>query len=63
MILSMTYKSRIYSRYIPVDSTQIGMKIAESDYYVASVKHDGHLAESFSTGLLGFRLKKIFNLG
>ncbi len=39
-----TYKSKIASRYIPVDAEQIGLKIAESEYYIASVKHDGHLA-------------------
>ena len=39
-----TYKSKIASRYIPVDAEQIGLKIAESEYYLASVKHDGHLA-------------------
>jgi ATP-dependent DNA ligase len=39
-----SYKSKIASRYIPVDAEQIGLKIAESDYYLASIKHDGHLA-------------------
>lgn len=39
-----TYKSKIASRYIPVDAEQIGLKIAESEYYLASVKYDGHLA-------------------
>jgi len=39
-----TYKSKIASRYIPVDAEQIGLKIAESEYYMASIKHDGHLA-------------------
>jgi len=38
------YQSKLSSRYVPVDASQIGLKIAESDYYVASVKHDGHLA-------------------
>ena len=38
-----TYKSKIASRYVPVDPEQIGMKIAESDYYLMSVKYDGHL--------------------
>lgn len=38
------YQSKLSARYIPVDATQIGIKIAESDYYLASVKHDGHLA-------------------
>ena len=38
-----TYKSKIASRYIPVDSEQIGLKIAESEYYLASQKLDGHL--------------------
>ena len=39
-----TYKSKIASRYIPVDAEQIGMKIPESECYFASIKHDGHLA-------------------
>ena len=39
-----TYKSKIASRYIPVDAEQIGMKIPESESYFASIKHDGHLA-------------------
>ena len=39
-----TYKSKIASRYIPVDSEQLGLKIAESDYYLASQKLDGHLS-------------------
>ena len=38
-----TYKSKIASRYIPVDAEQIGLKITESEYYLASVKYDGHL--------------------
>jgi ATP-dependent DNA ligase len=42
MILS-NYKSKVASRYIPVDSQQLGIKIAESDYYLASQKLDGHL--------------------
>ena len=40
----INYKSKIASRYIPVSSEQIGLKIAESEYYLTSVKHDGHLA-------------------
>jgi ATP-dependent DNA ligase len=40
----LSYKSKIASRYFPVDAEQIGLKIAESDYYLASVKYDGHLA-------------------
>lgn len=39
-----SYKLKIASRYVPVDAGQIGLKIAESDHYLASVKHDGHLA-------------------
>jgi ATP-dependent DNA ligase len=39
-----TYKSKIASRYIPVDAEQIGLKIPESECYFASIKHDGHLA-------------------
>ena len=39
-----TYKSKIASRYIPVDPEQIGFKIADSEYFMASLKHDGHLA-------------------
>jgi ATP-dependent DNA ligase len=38
-----TYKSKIASRYVPVNAEQIGLKIAESEYYIASVKYDGHL--------------------
>ena len=44
MIPIHSYKTKIASRYIPVDADQIGLKIAESEYYLASVKHDGHLA-------------------
>lgn len=39
-----SYKSKIASRYIPVDAEQIGLKIAESEYYLASQKIDGHLS-------------------
>ena len=39
----VTYKNKIASRYIPVDATQIGIKIPESDYYMTSTKFDGHL--------------------
>lgn len=39
-----TYKSKIASRYIPVDASQIGLKIPECDCYYTSIKHDGHLA-------------------
>jgi len=38
-----TYKSKIASRYIPVAPEHIGLKIMESEYYLASLKHDGHL--------------------
>jgi ATP-dependent DNA ligase len=40
----INYKSKVASRYIPVDAEQIGLKIAESDYYLMSIKYDGHLA-------------------
>lgn len=39
-----SYKSKIANRYLPVDAAQIGLKIAESESYWVSVKHDGHLA-------------------
>ena len=44
MIPIHSYKTKIASRYIPVDADQIGLKIAESEYYLASVKYDGQLA-------------------
>ncbi len=37
----LTYKNKVASRYIPVDAEQIGMKVAESEFYMASVKYDG----------------------
>jgi ATP-dependent DNA ligase len=40
----LTYQSWTASRYIPVDAAQVGLRIAESAYYLASIKHDGHLA-------------------
>jgi hypothetical protein len=38
------YKNKTASRYVPVDPAQIGAKIAEADYYLSSVKYDGHFA-------------------
>ena len=35
------YKDKVASRYIPIASEAIGMKIIESDYYYCSIKHDG----------------------
>lgn len=42
MIAYTTYKEKIASRYIPVDAEQIGIKIVEAEYYVASIKYDGY---------------------
>lgn len=39
----LDYKSKVASRYVPVDPGMISQKIMEADYYLASVKHDGHL--------------------
>jgi ATP-dependent DNA ligase len=39
-----TYKSKIASRYIPVTPEQMGLKIPESEYYMVSIKFDGHLS-------------------
>lgn len=36
------YKTKIASRYIPVNPEQIGLKIIEAEYYLASIKHDGY---------------------
>ncbi len=44
MFLITSYKSKIASRYIPVDAEQIGIKIPESEIYFTSIKLDGHLA-------------------
>ena len=38
------YKSKVASRYIPVDPEQIGLKIMEAEYYLTSVKYDGYFA-------------------
>jgi ATP-dependent DNA ligase len=38
------YKTKIASRYMPVDPEQIGLKIIEAEYYYTSVKHDGYFA-------------------
>jgi hypothetical protein len=35
------YKDKIASRYIPIASDAIAMKVIESDYYYSSIKHDG----------------------
>jgi hypothetical protein len=38
------YKSKIASRYIPVEPELIGNKIFEADYYYTSIKYDGFFA-------------------
>jgi len=38
------YKTKIASRYMPVDPEQIGLKIIEADYYFTSIKFDGYFA-------------------
>jgi ATP-dependent DNA ligase len=38
------YKTKVASRYMPVDPEQIGLKIMEADYYFTSIKHDGYFA-------------------
>ena len=38
------YKTKVASRYMPVDPEQIGLKIIEADYYFTSIKHDGYFA-------------------
>jgi ATP-dependent DNA ligase len=38
------YKSKIASRYIPVEPELIGNKIFEADYYFTSIKYDGFFA-------------------
>lgn len=43
MLPISTYKNKIASRYIPVDASNIANKIIESEYYLTSIKHDGHL--------------------
>jgi len=44
MTLIITYKTKIASRYNPVDAEQIGLKIQESEYSLTSIKHDDLLA-------------------
>lgn len=44
------YKDKVASRYVPVDPEQIGMKIIEADYYLASVKHDGYFGVLIADG-------------
>ncbi len=39
-----TYKTKIASRYIPINPQQIGLKIMESAAYYTSVKYDGYFA-------------------
>lgn len=39
-----TYKTKIASRYIPINPEQIGLKIMESAAYYTSVKYDGYFA-------------------
>ena len=38
------YKTKIASRYIPVDPEEIGLKIMESEFYFTSIKLDGYFA-------------------
>lgn len=38
------YKSKVASRYIPINPEQIGVKILDSDYYYTSIKYDGYFA-------------------
>jgi ATP-dependent DNA ligase len=44
MQAAITYKTKIASRYIPVDPEQIGLKVSEADYYLTSIKYNGHFA-------------------
>jgi ATP-dependent DNA ligase len=37
-------KKRLAARLLPLNPEAIGMKIIESDYFLASIKHDGHFA-------------------
>jgi hypothetical protein len=39
-----TYKTKIASRYIPINPEQIRLKIMESTAYFTSVKYDGYFA-------------------
>lgn len=39
-----TYKTKIASRYIPINPEQVGLKIMESTTYYTSVKYDGYFA-------------------
>ena len=39
-----SYKTKIASRYIPIDPDHIGLKILESAYYYSSIKYDGFFA-------------------
>lgn len=39
-----TYKTKIASRYIPINPEQIGLKIMESTAYFTSIKYDGYFA-------------------
>ena len=38
------YKTKVASRYMPVDPEQIGLKIMEADHYFTSIKFDGYFA-------------------
>ena len=44
MQATVTYKNKIASRYIPVNPDEIGLKITEAEYYLTSVKYNGHFA-------------------
>jgi hypothetical protein len=43
MISAQEYKKRFTSRFISTDPSLIGQSIVEADYYLASIKFDGHL--------------------
>ncbi len=43
MISVQEYKRRFTSRFIATDPAHIGQQIVEADYYLASLKYDGHL--------------------
>ena len=43
MISVQEYKRKVTSRFISTDPSLIGQSIVEADYYLASIKYDGHL--------------------
>ena len=44
------YKSKIASRFIPVEPELIGNKIFEADYYFTSIKYDGGVRFPWNDG-------------